>query len=142
MSKTDMEWVKQQMTAAKVKQSVGTSVLRLMEVWETMNHNKNTAKDTVEIFGKLALGHAIASSETEDFSGTWIPAQPGQIKVADIVRIKSDAFDGDLGRAHNGRLGRVVGVRYGDVIVKTIDDRVPELSGAHYSPHMLEKLVK
>jgi hypothetical protein len=142
VSKIDIEWVKQQMTAAKVKQSVGTSILRLMEVWETMNHSEATAKDTVEIFGKLALGHALVPPETDDFSGTWVAAQPGQIKVTDIVRVRLDAFNGDLGRAHNGRLGKVVGVRYGDIIVKTVDDKLPKLSGAHYSPHMLEKLIK
>lgn len=142
MSKADMDWVKKQMTAAKVKQSVGTSVLRLLEVWNTMNHKEDTAKDTVDIFSKLALGHALVEGETDEFSGTWVPAQPGQLKVTDIVRVKSDVFDGELGMAHNGRVGRVVGVRYGDIIVKTVDGKEPSLSGAHYSPHMLDKLVK
>lgn len=141
MSKIDMDWVRQQMTDAKVKQAVGTSVLRLLEVWETMNHKKETAKETVEIFSKLAMGHALVEPKVEGFEGTWIPAQPGQISVADVVRIKVDAFDGELGVVHNGRIGRVVGVRYGDIIVKTIDNKTPLLDGAHYSPHALEKLV-
>jgi hypothetical protein len=137
-----MDWIKQQMTAAKVKQSVGTSVLRLFEVWGTMNHDEKTAQETVEIFSKLAVGHSLVEGETDEFSGTWVPAQPGQIIVTDIVRIKSSAFAGELGIVHNGRVGRVVGVRYGDIIVKTVDGKTPELSGAHYSPHMLDKLVK
>ena len=142
MGNTDMDWVREQMTAAKVKQGVGTSVLRLLEVWDTMNHKPESAKETIEIFGKLAQGYALVEPEVEELSGTWYPAQPGQIRVADIVRVRVDAFTGDPGRVHNGRVGKVVGVRYGDIIVKTIDNRVPVLDGAHYSPHMLEKLVR
>ena len=67
--------------------------------------------------------------------------QPGNIKVAEVVRVKADLFDGELGPIHNGRVCRVVGVRYGDVIVKSIDDRTPVLDGTHYSPHDLQKLV-
>lgn len=141
MPNINMDWVRQQMTEAKVKQSVGTAVLRLLEVWETMNHRENTAKETLETFSKLAMGHALVEPKISGFDGVWVPAQPGQISVTDIVRVKTDAFDGELGVVHNGRIGKVVGVRYGDIIVKTVDDKTPLLDGAHYSPHMLEKLV-
>lgn len=138
----DIEWVKEQMTKAKVRQGAGTSVLRLMDVWNEMNHKPETAKETMDVFSKLALGIALVAPEPDELQGTWIAAQPGQIKVADIVRVHLDAFVGELGQIHNGRIGRVVGVRYGDVIIKTIDDRDPVLDGAHYSPHKLDKLVK
>lgn len=137
----NIEWVKQQMTAAKLKQSVGTSVLRLFEVWDTMKHSDATAKETIEAFSKLALGHALVETSVPNFKGTWVQVVPGSIKVADVVRVKSDAYTGDIGRIHNGRVGRVVGVRYGDIIVKSIDEKEPLIDGAHYSPHMLEKLI-
>lgn len=137
----NMDWVREQMTAAKVKQSVGTSVLRLMEVWDTMNHKPETAKETVEIFSKLALGHALVETEDENFDGTWVPAMAGQIKVTDIVRVKLDAFDGPAGVLHNGRIGKIVGIRYGDIVVKSVDGKTPVIEGAHYKPHMLEKLI-
>ena len=142
MSDSSLDWVKEQMTAAKIKQSVGTSVLRLMEVWDTMKHSDESAKAAVEVFSKLALGHALVEPKMDSLVGRWVQATPGQIKVADIIRVKSDVFDGELGRIHNGRIGKVVGVRYGDIIVKTIDEKTPVLDGAHYSPHMLEKLVQ
>lgn len=142
MSEIDMNWVRDQMTEAKVTQTVGTSVLRLLEVWETMNHKEETAKNTIEIFSKLALGHALVEGTIDNLSGTWVDARPGQITVTNIVRVKSDIFSDNLGKIHNGRVGKVVGVRYGDIIVKTIDGKTPELDGAHYAPHMLEKLVK
>lgn len=142
MSKTNIDWVKEQLTNAKVSQPVGNSVMRLMEVWSTMNHSDKTRDTTLEIFSRLAKGHAIIDDQQSSLEGKWIPVQPGQIKVAEIVRVKADAYDGDLGMMHNGRVGRVVAVRYGDVIIKTIDEKDPLLDGAHYSPYMLEKLVQ
>lgn len=140
MAKTDIEWVKQQLENAKVPQAVGTAVMRLMEVWTSMNHTDKTRSKTVEVFSELALGHAIVSDESSA-EGVWIPVQPGQIKTAEIVRVKADAYEGDVGMIHNGRVGRVVAVRYGDVIIKSTDGKEPLLDGAHYSPHMLEKFI-
>lgn len=138
----DIDWVKEQMTKAKVRQSAGTSVLRLIDVWNDIIQKPESAKEAVEVFSRLALGIALVAPDADELEGTWVAAQPGQIKVADIVRVHLDAFTGELGQIHNGRIGRVVGVRYGDIIVKTIDDRDPVLDGAHYSPHALDKLIK
>jgi hypothetical protein len=55
--------------------------------------------------------------------------------------VRADAFEGQLGTLHNGRRGVVVGVRYGDVIIKTTDGKTPVLEGAHYPPDKLEKLI-
>ena len=92
----------------------------------------------VELFSKLALGHAIVK---ENKNETWIPAQAGQIVVADEVRVKWNAFDGDMGKTHNGRRGKVVSIRYGDIIVKTTDGKEPMLDGFHYTPQQLEKRI-
>jgi hypothetical protein len=62
--------------------------------------------------------------------------------VAEIIRVKEQAFTGQQGKRHNGRICRVVAVRYGDIIVKSIDNRDPLLDGTHYSPHDLEKLIE
>jgi hypothetical protein len=140
MAKTDIEWVKRQLENAKVSQAVGTAVMRMMEVWITMNHTDKTRSKTIEVFSELALGHAIVSDDVS-VDGQWTPVQPGQIRVSETVRIKPDAYEGDVGMIHNGRIGRVVAVRYGDVIIKSIDDKEPVLDGAHYSPHMLEKFI-
>jgi hypothetical protein len=140
MANIDIEWVKRQLEGAKVPQAVGTAVMRLMDVWSTMNHTDKTRSKTIEIFSELALGHAIVP-EGNSLEGKWIPVQPGQIKVAETVRVKADAYEGEVGMIHNGRVGRVVAVRYGDVIIKSTDGREPLLDGAHYSPHMLEKLI-
>ena len=141
MAKTEDSWVREQLTNAKTKRAVGTAVLKLLDTWNEIVITEENAKDAIEKFGKLSLGHAIVEEKVDQLKGTWVQAQPGQLKVTDIVRVKTDVFNGDLGKMHNGRVGKVVGVRYGDIIVKTIDDRLPVLDGSHYSPHMLDKLV-
>jgi hypothetical protein len=144
MSDTDMDWVKEQLTQNKTKKAVGDSVLKLLEVWEQIKEKNKSmkisnSKEIIDVFGKLAQGHALVP---EDKNEKWVKAQAGALKVADTVRVSFDAFDDESGKAKmNGRRGRVVGVRYGDIIVKTDDGKTPVLDGAHFKPENLEKLV-
>jgi len=139
MAEVDNDWVRSQLTENKTKKVVGDSVLKLLATWEQLKQptDKN-AKDIINIFSKLALGHSIVEDNPNE---KWIVAQAGYIKVADTVRVRSNAFDGEQGKAYNGRRGRVVGVRYGEVIVKTDDGKTPVLDGIHFKPENLEKLV-
>lgn len=134
----DIDWIKSQIQAAKVRKPVGDAVLKLIETFEAMELTEEHQKKTVELFSKLSLGHSyVKDSRTE----LWVPARPGDIKVTDVVRVRFDAYTGELGTLHNGRLGKVVGVRYGDVIFMSTDNKQPVLEGAHYPPQVLEKLV-
>ena len=139
MAEVNNNWVKEQLTENKTKKVVGDSVLKLLATWEQLKQptDKN-AKEIVNIFSKLALGHSLVEENPNE---TWVIAKAGYIKVADTVRVRSNAFDGEQGKAYNGRRGRVVGVRYGDVIVKTDDGKTPVLDGIHFKPENLEKLV-
>ena len=142
MPEVNYEWARQQMQEAKVKVGSGTVVLKLLELWEQQTKLTPTlAKEAVEVFSKLALGHALIAPK-EAVDEVWIPLQPGQITVGDEVRVLTDAFTDASGSIHNGRRGRVVAVRYGDVIFKSTDGKTPELSGVHYSPYKLEKRIK
>lgn len=134
----DMKWVKEQLQAAKVRKPVGDSTMKLIELLDSIELSDEHREKTVEMFSLLANGHAFIK---ETKGETWVPVRPGDIKVTDQVRVKADAFTGEGGQFHNGRRGVVVGVRYGDVIIKTNDGKKPELDGAHYSPYALEKLV-
>ena len=145
MAKVDMPWVKEQLTNNKTKRVVGDHVLSLLEKWEELKNtdpdpkkNEANLSQIVELFSKLALGHAIVK---ENKNENWVPAQSGQIVVSDEVRVKWNAFDGDMGKLHNGRRGKVVSIRYGDIIVKTTDGKEPVLEGFHYTPQQLEKRV-
>ena len=138
-SKVDLDWVKAQMTAARIRRGSGDAVLKLLEVWETIDLDDDLSQEAVTVFKSLALNHSLVEPYKDE---VWVPAQPGQIKVADQVRVKSDAFTGEAGRAHNGRRGVIVAIRSGDVIVRSTDDLEPVLDGAHYSPYKLEKRIK
>ena len=139
MPEVNIEWVRAQLQEAKVKVGVGNAVLKLLEQWETMKLSDNQTKDTVDLFNKLALGHSIVPEKPDEL---WVDAQPGAILVGDEVRVKADAYDGSTGAIHNGRRGKVVGVRYGDIIFKSMDDKTPVLDGTHYTPHLLQKRVR
>lgn len=138
MSDLDMNWIKSQLQTAKVRKIVGDSVIKMLQHWEELDVPEEFKKQVIDVFSSLSLGHAIVEVKKNE---NWFPAQPGQITIGDEVRVKADAYDGELGRLHNGRRGKVVGLRYGDVVVKTTDQKEPVLEGAHYSPHQLEKLL-
>jgi hypothetical protein len=139
MAELNMDWVKSQLQAAKVRKPVGDATMKLVELFDSIeNLTPEFKNQTIEMFSKLALGHIIIKEKKNE---TWVPVRPGDIKVTEIVRVRADAFDGELGMVHNGRSGVVVGVRYGDVIIKSTDGKEPVLEGAHYPPQKLEKLI-
>lgn len=139
MANVNIDWIKEQLTANKTKKVVGDNVLKLIETFQSLKEStEQNTKEIVDIFSKLSLGYALVK---EDKKETWTQAQAGFLKVADYVRVKSDAFVGEKGVAYNGRRGRVVAVRYGDIIIKTDDGKSPVLDGIHFVPADLEKLV-
>jgi hypothetical protein len=121
------------------KLGVGNALLKLLGTWETLNISVPQQKEVVALFNSISLGHSILPEKPDE---VWVDAQPGSIIVADEVRVKADAYDGSTGAIHNGRRGRVVAVRYGDIIFKSEDGKEPLLDGAHYSPHQLQKRVR
>jgi len=138
MANLDMNWVKSQLQAAKVRKPVGDATMKLIELFDSFEMTKEYKDKTIEMFSVLAKGHVVIKEKKDE---RWIPVQAGDIKVTETVRVKANAFDGELGIIHNGRRGVVVGVRYGDVIIKSTDGKEPLLDGAHYPPQKLEKLV-
>jgi len=139
MESLNMDWIKSQLEAAKVRKPVGDATLKLLELFVTFDKLNDEGKEkTVQVFSKLALGHAWVQSNKNE---VWVDVRPGDIRISETVRVRHNAYSGELGTMHNGRQGVVVGVRYGDVIVKSTDGKTPVLDGAHYSPHSLEKLI-
>ncbi len=142
MPEVNKEWVAEQLQAAKVKVGSGKAIMKLLDTWsELPDLSDAMTKEILSVFPVLAVGHAIKEEENEN-DYIWIPLQPGQITVGDVVRVKADAFTDKLGPMHNGRRGTVVAVRYGDVIFNDTDGKSPELRGVHYSPYKLEKRVR
>lgn len=142
MPEMNYEWIREQLEAAKVKVGSGKAILKLLEAWEKLpDLSASMTEEVLTIFPILAKGHAIKQEESDE-NYRWIDLQPGNITVGDVVRVKKDAFSDKLGSVHNGRLGKVIAVRYGDVIFNSTDDKKPALLGVHYSPYKLEKRVR
>jgi len=138
MKNIDMIWARVQLENANVSADTGVSVIKLLEFWLNLDHKDENNKKVLELFLSLCSGTAVVDTPADE---VWQAASPGFIRVGDEVRVKANAFDGELGQLHNGRRGRVVAVRYGDIIIKTTDGKEPVLDGSHYSPYKLEKLV-
>lgn len=141
----DIEWVKSQLENSRVPIPVGVSVMRLIEAWnECPELDEATVIKTISLFSDLAQGKAVYSPPPppQYENAEFFDAAAGFISVGDIVRVKKDAFTGDAGIIHNSRLGKVVAVRFGDIIVKSIDGIEPEIDGAHYSPYHLQKMLQ
>lgn len=142
MPEVNFDWVRQQMQEAKVKVGSGNMVLKLLETWAAdAKLSPNLAKEAIEVFSKLALNQALSEAKASE-DEIWVQAMPGFIVVGDEVRVKTDAFKDASGAIHNGRRGKVIGIRYGDIIVNITDGKQPEISGVHYSPDRLEKRVR
>jgi hypothetical protein len=144
MADTNMDWVKEQLTQNKTKKAVGDSVIKLLGTWDEIKQKNESLKtinpqDIIDIFSKLSMGYVLVQDIKNE---SWVKAQIGQIKVADVVRIPFDAFDDSTGKSSlNGRRGRIVAVRSGDIIIKTDDGKLPVLDGVHIRPEFLEKLL-
>lgn len=142
MPEVNFEWVRQQLQEAKAKVGAGNAVLELLKVWsEQTKLSEKSAQEAVQMFSKLALGTVLVQPEVAS-NEVWVPALPGQLVVGDEVRVIANAFSDSVGVSHNGRRGRVVAIRYGDVIFKSTDGKEPVLEGTHYSPYKLEKRIK
>lgn len=135
------EWAVTQLQEAEVTQEISTSVLRLLEIWWTMNHRPDTRLRTLEIFNALAQGHSLKQA-APPVDEVWADARMGQLVVANQVRVKEDAYAGDAGVQHNGRRGVVVAIRYGDIIVDYRDGKLPVGKGVHHPAIKLQLRVK
>jgi len=135
----DLTWAKDQIAAARVPVAVGNATLALLRAWGEIEFpNEAQQNQALDLFSSLARNEAVV----EDKNETWQTVYVGfDVKVGDTVRVRKDAFTGDAGRVHNGRQGRVLAKRSGDIIIRSTDDKLPFLDGAHYPPSALELLV-
>jgi hypothetical protein len=142
MPEVNFNWVRQQLEEVKAKVGSGNAVLNLLETWaKDTKLSPNMAKEAVEMFSKLALNEALSSPQAS-IDEVWVQARAGQLVVGDEVRVATNAFKDATGAIHNGRRGKIIAIRYGDVIFKSTDGKQPDLEGVHYSPDRLEKRVQ
>ena len=139
MRNINYNWVKEQFASAKIRVGVGKAVLKMLKTWEEIELDHNQSQQVLEILSKVGLGHSLVPISPEEL---WVDAMRGQIVVGDIVRVKHDAYTGDLAYLHNGRRGIIVAVRSGDMIFNSTDDFEPKLESVHYRPEVLQKRLR
>lgn len=132
-------WVWDQMTKAKIPQTERWVIEQLLKVyWEEEKTQKLTteqAKTISNSFSELVQGHHLVPDEVE---GVWVQAKPGGLVVRDRVRVRADAYAGEVGLVHNGKTGVIVSIRYGDILVKYDDSD----HTSRHSPYALEKKIQ
>lgn len=72
---------------------------------------------------------------------TWKQVDISGLAIGDVVRVGLKAYRGEAGRLHNGRVGVVKLIRYGDVIVRPMGDDRWYTEDVHHPPYKLEKKV-
>jgi hypothetical protein len=138
MGKVNKDWVKDQFTQVKVKVGVGKAILKMLETWEEIDLKEQDSRQALELLAKLGMNEYIVPPKAGD---AWADTQPGFIKVADIVRVRPDAYlEPELASLHNGKRGVIVAIRSGDVIVK-YDDKPAGSNDVdpRHSPYKLQK---
>lgn len=138
-NKVDLDWVRAQLTAVRARQGAGDAALELLSHWSAIELEPDMAKEAIELFSRLALGHSLTPEKPDE---VWAQAIAGQISVGNQVRVKSDAFQGEQGRALNGRQGVIVAIRTGRVVVKSVDGLQPEIDGDLFRAEQLEVRIK
>jgi len=134
----DTNWVQEQLDFANTGEDVADAVTALFEAWEGLDLSPEQQLEALDKFRELAQGHSLLKDETDE---TWVDALPGFVHASDVVRVKHDAFAGELGTLHNGRVGKVVGVRSGFVFFRSTDEKTPFIDGARYAFDKLERRV-
>lgn len=130
----DKKWLNNQFKLDKTDPDVVRRIMALLEASEEPTHLDDKLDEVLEKFSKLARGQMIADPEPE---AKWLSGAVQTPGVGQTVRVPPDKFTGQRGQALNGRVGKVVAVRYGDVIFNTTDD-LEYIEGLRLRPHELE----
>ncbi len=128
------KWLAAQFEADKTDAAVANLIIAHLKTWESLDVKEGKEDDILERFVKLAKGQMIADPEPD---AKWLSGAVQTPGVGQTVRVPPDKFTGHRGQALNGRVGKVVAVRYGDVIFNTTDD-LEYIEGIRLRPHELE----
>lgn len=134
------EWENEQMKLARLSPDDRAVVRRLLDAYYRNPLEVRNRQAIMETFAKLSDGEALVVPDLP--TERWEAANPGRLHQRDTVRVRFDAYKDDAGRMHNGRRGRVIAVRYGDIVVRYEDGRQPPFDAVHHPPAKLERLIK
>jgi hypothetical protein len=137
MKDTEWGWVSKQLAGTELDEATRDAVVYVLETLRKQDLTDDQERAAMNAAVKLAAGHSIAVEKPNE---RWGPVVPGAYQIKDIVRVKSNAFEGDIGRKHNGKQGRVVASRNGFVMV-VLDDSPSSEIQMRYKPEHLERKI-
>lgn len=138
MKDTKWGWVSKQLEASALDQQTSDAVVYVLERLRKEELSDEQEVAALQAAVALAQGHSIAVAREEE---RWGPVIPGDYAIKDTVRVRANAFEGEMGQLHNGKRGRVVAARNGFVVV-VLDDSPSSEIQMHYWPEHLERLLK
>lgn len=138
--KPDWAWVSRELGGAKAADTDQEFVVAVLKaIYDNADkHKLSDAEVMVDLdrIRELVQGHSITIAEEGEM---WGPVIPGAYSIGDTVRVKANAYDGELGALNNGKRGRVTAARDGKVIVLYND--APSLDyQVRHDPERLERL--
>lgn len=146
MSRTDYTaWAHQRIeAAAALHAETRRELVALFDTWmasPALSHalSERTSREAVLHVLELVLSGYVETPEADE-AVEWQQARNGALRVGDVVKVKPDAYAGAAGAYHNGRICRIVAMRYGDIIVR--DDSDPSYAGQHHQAAALLRRVK
>lgn len=135
MKDTEWGWVSKQLEASTLDQQTKDAVVYVLERLRKEEISDEQEVAALKAAVELVQGHSIAVALKDE---RWGPVVPGDYKVKDTVRVRANAFEGEMGQLHNGKRGRVVASRNGFVVV-VLDDSPSSEIQMHYKPEHLER---
>ena len=137
-----LQWAKTQLQAdersVEYQHTINEMLLVLWKRCETHKFSDQQIEEICQLTSSLARGHALEKPAEDEL---WVQARPGALVVRDVVRVHSDAYSGQAGLLHNGRIGVITAIRSGDIHVNYIDGK-QSFDFVRHSPHVLDKRVK
>jgi hypothetical protein len=137
--KIDHAWAQEQLEKVGIDKDTWVKLNELIETWNDQEFDDAKADAALEFFAELAQGHSLLPEESEE---VWMEAIRGSVHTGDVVRVLHDAYEGRMGQYHNGRIGKVVGVRNGMIFFRSTDDIHPQIDGASYPFDKLQLRVQ
>lgn len=131
----DYVWVHDQLEKMNASEKAKEAVKAMADALNEVGVAARDATTAANALAELVKGHSLLPEETEE---AWMPVIPGLVHSGDVVRVRHDAFEGDMAKKHNGRVGVVLFVRSGDISVRMTDGLSPNLDGARYRAEHLE----
>ncbi len=120
---TESEWTEQQLATLALTNDQKSAVRNLLNVYRTAKAvrglNDSELETVLTVFTSLSKGAVVVEDAPDE---VWMQAAPGRLHMRDVVRVRADAYTGQSGIDHNGRVGVVIGVRPDDIRVRYTDD--------------------